>query len=113
MLNEFSGKTTILFVSTCSTAQCLTYMLRNLGFKAVCLHGQMPQPKRLSALSKFKEGSRNILIATDVASRGLDVAGVDMVINYDFPTNGKDYIHRVGRTARAGRSGYADSFITQ
>ena len=64
MLNEFSGKTTILFVSTCSTAQCLTYMLRNLGFKAVCLHGQMPQPKRLSALSKFKEGSRNILIAT-------------------------------------------------
>ena len=45
MLNEFSGKTTILFVSTCSTAQCLTYMLRNLGFKAVCLHGQMPQPK--------------------------------------------------------------------
>ena len=70
MLNEFSGKTTILFVSTCSTAQCLTYMLRNLGFKAVCLHGQMPQPKRLSALSKFKEGSRNILIATDVASSG-------------------------------------------
>lgn len=113
ILNEFSGKTIIIFVSTCSTAQRLTLMLRNLGFKAVCLHGQMTQEKRLGALNKFREGSRNILIATDVASRGLDIPNVDFVLNFDIPSNGKDYIHRVGRTARAGRSGHAISFVTQ
>ena len=88
-------------------------MLRNLGFKAVCLHGQMTQMKRLGALNKFKEGARNILIATDVASRGIDIPSVDLVLNFDIPGNGKDYIHRVGRTARAGRSGRAISFVTQ
>ena len=113
VLNEFSGKTVIIFVSTCSTAQRVTLMLRNLGFKAVCLHGQMSQEKRLGAFNKFKDGSRNILIATDVASRGLDIPNVDFVLNFDIPSNGKDYIHRVGRTARAGRSGHAVSFVTQ
>lgn len=113
LLNEFAGKTTIIFVSTCTTAQRLTYMLRNLGFKAVCLHGQMSQTKRLGALNRFKEGSKDILIATDVASRGIDIPSVDVVLNYDIPGNGKDYIHRVGRTARAGRSGRAISFVTQ
>ena len=68
--------------------------LRNLGFKAVCLHGQMTQPKRLGALNKFKSGQCNILIATDVASRGLDIPNVDLVVNYDIPSNGKDYVHR-------------------
>ena len=86
ILNEFSGKTIIIFVSTCSTAQRLTLMLRNLGFKAVCLHGQMTQEKRLGALNKFREGSRNILIATDVASRGLDIPNVDFVLNFDIPS---------------------------
>lgn len=77
------------------------------------MHGQMTQTKRLSALNKFKEGSRNILIATDVASRGLDIPDVDLVVNYDIPSNGKDYIHRVGRTARAGKAGRALNFVTQ
>ena len=113
LLNEFAGKTTIIFVSTCTTAQRLTYMLRNLGFKAVCLHGQMSQTKRLGALNRFKEGSKDILIATDVASRGIDIPSVDVVLKYDIHGNGKDYIHRVGRTARAGRSGRAISFVTQ
>lgn len=70
-------------------------------------------PKRLGALNKFKAGNRNILIATDVASRGLDIPAVDVVINGDLPTNSKDYIHRVGRTARAGRSGKSISLVTQ
>lgn len=113
VLNEFSGKTSIVFVATCSTAQRLAYMLRDLGFKAVCLHGNMAQTKRLVALSGFKNGEKNVLIATDVASRGLDIPNVDLVLNYDIPNNGKDYIHRVGRTARAGRSGRAISFVTQ
>jgi ATP-dependent RNA helicase DDX47/RRP3 len=88
-------------------------MLRNLGFPAICLHGQMSQPKRLGALNKFTSGSRSILICTDVASRGLDIPQVDAVINFDLPGHGKDYIHRVGRTARAGKSGKAIAMVTQ
>ena len=88
-------------------------MLRHLGFGAVPIHGQMPQPKRLSSLNKFKSGEQSILIATDVASRGLDIPCVDVVLNYDVPQNAKDYIHRVGRTARAGRSGRAITMVTQ
>lgn len=113
VMNEFRGKSTIIFVSTCNSSQLLTIFLRTLGFKAVCINGNLTQVKRLGALSKFKEGSRNILIATDVASRGLDIPEVDLVLNYDIPGNGKDYIHRVGRTARAGKSGRAISFVTQ
>jgi len=71
------------------------------------------QHKRLAALNKFKSGDRSILIATDVASRGLDIPTVDLVMNYDVPNNAKDYVHRVGRTARAGRSGRAVTFVTQ
>ncbi|XP_077308587.1 putative ATP-dependent RNA helicase DDX47 isoform X3 [Lithobates pipiens] len=69
--------------------------------------------KRLGALNKFKAKSRSVLLATDVASRGLDIPHVDVVINFDIPTHSKDYIHRVGRTARAGRSGKAITFVTQ
>lgn len=88
-------------------------MLRNLGFGAVPIHGQMTQPKRISALNKFKSSERSILVATDVASRGLDIPSVDVVVNYDVPQNTKDYVHRVGRTARAGRSGRAITMVTQ
>ncbi|KAL1187675.1 DEAD-box ATP-dependent RNA helicase 10 [Cardamine amara subsp. amara] len=73
----------------------------------------MTQSKRLGALNKFKAGECNILVCTDVASRGLDIPSVDMVINYNIPTNSKDYIHRVGRTARAGRSGVGISLVGQ
>ncbi|CAM9679917.1 unnamed protein product, partial [Chrysoparadoxa australica] len=73
----------------------------------------MSQPKRLGALNKFKARERNILVATDVASRGLDIPGVDLVLNLDIPSHGKDYIHRVGRTARAGRAGRSVAFVTQ
>jgi ATP-dependent RNA helicase DDX47/RRP3 len=66
-------------------------MLRNLGFGAVCLHGQLSQPQRLGALNKFKAGARNILVATDVASRGLDIPNVDLVCNYDIPSNGSTH----------------------
>ena len=113
VLNEFSGQTTIVFVSTCNAAMRIALMLRSLGFKAVPIHGKMPQSKRLASLNKFKSRERNILLATDVASRGLDIPFVDLVINYDIPANSKDYVHRVGRTARAGKGGRSIAMVTQ
>jgi|Transcript_13561 ATP-dependent RNA helicase DDX47/RRP3 len=113
VLNELAGSTAIIFVRTCESARRLSLLLRNLGFGAVPIHGQMSQPKRLGALTMFKSGERSIMIATDVASRGLDIPTVDVVLNVDIPANPKDYVHRVGRTARAGRSGRAIAFVTQ
>ncbi|RUS82194.1 hypothetical protein EGW08_010076 [Elysia chlorotica] len=113
ILNELAGNTFIIFSSTCNNTQRLALMLRNLGLKAIPLHGQMSQEKRLGALNKFKSKNSNILIATDVASRGLDIPHVDVVINFDIPSHSKDYIHRVGRTARAGRAGKSITFVTQ
>jgi len=94
ILDEFKNQTIIIFVATCNNALRCTLLLRNLGFEAVCLHGQLSQSKRLGALNKFKSGTRNILVATDVASRGLDIPNVDLVLNFDLPGHGKDYIHR-------------------
>ena len=113
LVHEHAGKSMLVFGATCNNVQRLALMLRNLGFPAICLHGQMSQPKRLGALNKFTSGDRTILICTDVASRGLDIPAVDVVINFDLPGHGKDYIHRVGRTARAGRSGKAIAMVTQ
>jgi ATP-dependent RNA helicase DDX47/RRP3 len=113
VLNELSGNSAMVFTATCDTTQKVSLMLNTLGFSAISLHGKMTQPKRLAALNNFKSGNRNILIATDVASRGLDIPAVDIVINYDIPTHSKDYIHRVGRTARAGRAGRAISLVSQ
>ncbi|XP_078286941.1 putative ATP-dependent RNA helicase DDX47 [Rhinoraja longicauda] len=113
ILNEMAGNSFIVFCSTCNNTQRTALLLRNLGFTAIPLHGQMNQNKRLGALNKFKAKSRSVLLATDVASRGLDIPHVDVVVNFDIPTHSKDYIHRVGRTARAGRSGKSITFVTQ
>ena len=113
VLNELAGNTGIIFTCTCSNAQRACIMLRSLGFRALAIHGQMSQSKRLAALNNFKAGTHTILVATDVASRGLDIPAVDLVINFEIPRNSKDYVHRVGRTARAGRSGQAITFVTQ
>ncbi|XP_010922176.1 DEAD-box ATP-dependent RNA helicase 10 [Elaeis guineensis] len=113
ILTEMSGSTSMVFTRTCESTRLLSVILRNLGLKAIPISGQMGQAKRLGALNKFKAGECNILICTDVASRGLDIPSVDVVINYDIPSNSKDYIHRVGRTARAGRSGLAISLVNQ
>lgn len=108
-----SAKSVVIFVRTIHDCSRIAIMLRMLGFPAIPLHGQLSQSARLASLNKFKSGGRSILVATDVASRGLDIPLVDMVVNFDVPANSKDYIHRVGRTARAGRSGLSVTFTTQ
>ncbi|KAF3436940.1 hypothetical protein FNV43_RR19693 [Rhamnella rubrinervis] len=113
ILTEMTGCTSMVFTRTADSTRFLAVTLRKLGIRAIPISGQMSQPKRLGALNMFKAGECNTLICTDVASRGLDIPSVDMVINYDIPTNSKDYIHRVGRTARAGRSGVAISLVNQ
>ncbi|XP_017980727.1 PREDICTED: DEAD-box ATP-dependent RNA helicase 10 [Theobroma cacao] len=113
ILTEMSGCTSMVFTRTCDATRLLSYILRNLNVRAIPISGQMTQSKRIRALNKFKSGECNVLVCTNVASRGLDIPSVDMVINYDIPTNSKDYIHRVGRTARAGRSGVAISLVNQ
>ncbi|KAJ9649615.1 ribosomal RNA processing protein [Coniosporium tulheliwenetii] len=113
LLNDFSGHPCIVFTRTVNETQRLAFLLRNLGFGAIPIHGQLSQNARLAALGKFKDRSRNVLIATDVAARGLDIQNVDLVVNYDLPSDSKTYVHRVGRTARAGKSGKAVSLVTQ
>ena len=112
-LNELAGQTGIIFTRTVNEAQRLSILLKTLGFSAIPIHGQLSQQARLAALNKFRARSRNILVASDVAARGLDIPSVDLVVNFDLPHDSKTYIHRVGRTARAGKSGKAISFVTQ
>ena len=81
--------------------------LKRHDFNAVALHGDMTQSARLEALQKFKDGEVPLMIASDVAARGLDIAGLSHVFNFDVPGNAEDYVHRIGRTGRAGKSGRA------
>lgn len=113
LMNEFAGQSVIVFTRTVHETQRVAILLRTLGFGAIPLHGQLSQSARLGALAKFRSRSRNILVATDVAARGLDIPSVDVVLNFDLPPDSKTYVHRVGRTARAGKSGHAISFVTQ
>ncbi|KAF9452306.1 DEAD-domain-containing protein [Macrolepiota fuliginosa MF-IS2] len=113
LANTLAQNSIIIFTRTVNDASRLSIILRTLGFPAVPLHGQLSQSQRLGALGKFKSGGRKVLVATDVASRGLDIPSVDVVINFDIPTHSKDYIHRVGRTARAGRAGKSITLVTQ
>jgi len=88
-------------------------MLRSLGFPAVPLAGHMNEVDRMHCLRKFKTGDRPVLIATDVAARGLDIPLVELVINFDIPIHSKEYVHRVGRTARIGKEGRAITIASQ
>lgn len=86
--------------------------LNDVGFETVALHSMIAQKERLAALAKFKSNTIKMLIATDVASRGLDIPTIELVINHNVPQIPKEYIHRVGRTARAGKGGKAISLVT-
>lgn len=110
-LEQFKDSTAVIFVNRTTTAEVLRRMLRKLDFRVASLHSEMPQSERTNSLHRFKAGAARILIATDVASRGLDIPTVELVINFDIPADPDDFIHRVGRTARAGRKGDAVSII--
>ncbi|MDD5364962.1 MAG: DEAD/DEAH box helicase [Gallionellaceae bacterium] len=101
----------VVFTATKAGAEDLSEELRDRGFLAEALHGDMPQHKRTRTLDRVRNGRVQFLVATDVAARGIDVAGISHVINYDAPRQAEDYVHRIGRTGRAGRSGTAVTLV--
>jgi superfamily II DNA/RNA helicase len=107
LLADESLNQAIVFTSTKRTAEELSDNLCENGEKAASLHGDMRQSQRNRTLQRVREGRTRVLVATDVAARGLDVAGISHVINFDAPRQAEDYVHRIGRTGRAGRSGVA------
>ncbi|CCH60356.1 hypothetical protein TBLA_0C05580 [Henningerozyma blattae CBS 6284] len=103
----------LVFASTKRTCDEITKYLREDGWPALAIHGDKDQRERDWVLAEFREGRSPIMVATDVAARGIDVKGINYVINYDMPGNIEDYVHRIGRTGRAGATGTAISFFTE
>ena len=113
LLKKMDALRTMVFVNTKRQAEYLERMMQVNGFDARAISGDVPQRKRMRMLSDFQSGKLPVLIATDVASRGLHVPEVSHVINYDLPQDMEDYVHRIGRTARAGATGDAISFACE
>jgi len=111
LLNQTSFEKVLVFTRTKYGADKLSKKLHQMGFKADSIHGNKSQNKRQRALKMFKENIINILVATDIAARGLDVPNISHVINFDIPATYEDYIHRIGRTGRADQKGSALTFI--
>ncbi|MEH3108292.1 MAG: DEAD/DEAH box helicase [Sphingomonas fennica] len=112
LLKADDVRTAIVFSNRKTTVRELTDTLRRQGFAAGQIHGDMEQPERLRELDRFKSGDINILVASDVAARGLDIKGVSHVFNYDVPWHPDDYVHRIGRTGRGGATGKAFTLMT-
>ncbi|OEU15344.1 DEAD-domain-containing protein [Fragilariopsis cylindrus CCMP1102] len=110
---EGKSRSAIVFVATCERAALVSEIFSHVGVENVALHSLLTQNRRLAALAKFKSQQVRVLVATDIASRGLDVPSVDLVINSELPRNPVSYIHRIGRTARAGRRGRAISLVSE
>jgi len=113
LLGYLEGARSIIFINTKREADKIWGFLEGNGFKAAILSGDVPQKKRESLLKKFADNEVSILVATDVAARGLHIKDVSHVFNYDLPDDAEDYVHRIGRTARAGAEGDAISFICE
>ncbi len=112
LLKRSEVDSAIVFTRTKSRADRLTKMLVRNGIKAVAIHGDRSQSQRNAALAGFRKGGYRVLVATDIAARGLDIPDVSHVINFDMPDSPDSYIHRIGRTARMGKSGEAMSLVT-
>lgn len=113
LTEQNKDKSVIIFCNRTSTADYMHHLLRLLEHRVTSLHSKLPQRQRIDNLGRFRASAARILVATDVAARGLDIPEVSLVINYDVPRDPDDYIHRVGRTARAGRQGDAVTFVGQ
>src|ERR671920_2164986 len=110
--NQTAKSQTIVFAATKQRADRIAYKLRQEGFSAVTIHGDLSQKQRDNAMHRFKRGTEDILVATDIAARGIDVLAIGNVINYDVPEDPNVYFHRIGRTARAGGEGKAISLVS-
>jgi ATP-dependent RNA helicase DeaD len=110
LLDQYNPKQALIFCNTKRRVDQLTRRLRERGVRAEGLHGDLKQSRRDRVMGQFREGRIEILVASDVAARGIDVQNVDLVVNYDLPQDVEYYVHRIGRTARAGRTGRAITF---
>lgn len=112
LLEAYDVRLALVF---CNTKKSVNFVNKHLkdDFKADSIHGDMTQQARDKVMNKFRNGNINILVATDVAARGLDIDNVDVIVNYDVPQNIDDYIHRIGRTARAGKRGFAFTLVSK
>ena len=111
IINTYLPERSIVFCSTKKNVDIVTTYLKEKGHLVTALHSDIPQNERKVILSDFREGFSTILVATDVAARGLDIKELDLVINYDLPYGSENYVHRVGRTGRSGKSGIAISYV--
>ena len=111
LLREVEVEQALVFTATKRAANELWLSLAGKGFAAGALHGDMAQKERTRTLNRLRDGSMRVLVATDVAARGIDVPGINLVVNYDAPRQAQDYVHRIGRTGRAGRAGIAVTFL--
>ena len=112
LLREEANTSTIIFCNRKTMVRDLAKLLKRDGFKSGEIHGDMDQASRIAELDRFKSGQITVLVASDVAARGIDVKGVSHVINYDTPWHPDDYVHRIGRTGRAGATGHAYTLVT-
>ncbi|MDX1805183.1 MAG: helicase-related protein, partial [Alcanivorax sp.] len=113
LLRQMDAKRTMVFVNTKREAERLYDQLTANGIKASAISGDVPQNQRLKTLENFRSGNLQVLIATDVAGRGIHIDGVSHVVNYNLPEDPEDYVHRIGRTGRAGASGMSISFACE
>ena len=112
VLEERGSKRVIIFTGTKTRSEICMNQLKRAGYRVDSIHSDKTQSQRKRALDGFSKGDVDVLIATDVLARGIDVSNIDYVINYDLPDNPEDYVHRIGRTGRAGETGYAISFVS-
>jgi ATP-dependent RNA helicase RhlE len=111
ILTEYPGST-LIFTRTKFGAKKIAQLIRNAGHSSSEIHSNRSLNQRIEALQGFKKGKYRVLVATDIAARGIDVTGIELVLNYDLPENAEDYVHRIGRTGRAGLGGHAISLAT-
>ena len=112
LLLHHQANATIVFCNMKVTCDAVSNYLNDMGLYALALHGDLEQRERTEVLALFSNGSASILVATDVAARGLDIKDLDLVVNYEIPNQSEVYVHRIGRTGRAGQSGVADTLYT-